>query len=237
MYTCSIYKCEMLDRDRECCPSHSPAQLHRYFDDADTPPSFHSVIYRLSDLDTSALAGSHCGATQEFLDRHQKTQNSAPKSERTEARSKLLKRQAGRNSTKVRCWLNVIGDYNFFDAVTTPTLSISERRSQATALLGSFIRETSTIYETTDFTGDGADDLIEFGILNLEINTEPPADGDFDAEEFLGVEAFLTGHSLGNFSEFCLSYRFTYRDFDGGVLGLAYVAQPGATSTTSGIVV
>ena len=197
--------------------------LHRYFDDADAPPSFHSVIYRLSDLDTSALAGSHCGATQEFLEKHQKTQNSVP---RTEARSKLLRRQAGRNSTKVRCWLNVIGDYDFFMAVTTPTLSTLDRRAQAIALLSSFIRDASTIYQTTDFTGDGNNDLIEFGIQNIDINTMPPTD--FTSEEFLGVEAYLTGHSAFDWSQYCLSYRFTYRDFDGGVLGLAYVAQPGS---------
>ena len=34
--------------------------------------------------------------------------------------------------------------------------------------------------------------------------------------------------SQADYSDFCLSYRFTYRDFDNGVVGLAYIApQPG----------
>jgi disintegrin and metalloproteinase domain-containing protein 10 len=42
------------------------------------------------------------------------------------------------------------------------------------------------------------------------------------------VSAFLNQHSQANYSDFCLAYRFTYRDFDGGVVGLAYIApQPG----------
>ena len=44
---------------------------------------------------------------------------------------------------------------------------------------------------------------------------------------FLGVQAFLDLHSTQNYSDYCLAYRFTNRDFDGGVVGLAYVApQP-----------
>ena len=45
----------------------------------------------------------------------------------------------------------------------------------------------------------------------------------------MGVERFLQLHSEEDFSGFCLSYRFTNRDFDSGVLGLAYVAKQGAT--------
>ena len=41
------------------------------------------------------------------------------------------------------------------------------------------------------------------------------------------MEAFLQLHSQNDFERFCLAYRFTNRDFDGGVLGLAYVASEG----------
>ena len=170
------------------------------------------------------MSGTPCGATQEVLKRLRKTQNSVPRKDRTEARSGFLKRQV-RDPTRVRCWLNVIGDYKFFEAMTTPSLTTFERVSQATSLLGSIIRVASTIYETTDFTFDGGVDFIEFGIRNLVIESQPPPVGDFFANEFIGVEAFLTEHSANNWNDSCLSYRFTYRDFDGGVLGLAYVGQ------------
>ena len=60
----------------------------------------------------------------------------------------------------------------------------------------------------------------------------------FFAMDFIGVQAFLERHSRPqpgdqnfpvNFDQFCAVYRFTYRDFANGVLGLAYVAQPGTT--------
>jgi len=40
------------------------------------------------------------------------------------------------------------------------------------------------------------------------------------------VSNFLDLHSRTNYDDFCLSYTFTYRDFSGGVVGLAWVASP-----------
>jgi len=42
----------------------------------------------------------------------------------------------------------------------------------------------------------------------------------------IGVERFLEIASEGDYDSFCLAYVFTKRDFDNGVLGLAWVAQP-----------
>ena len=46
----------------------------------------------------------------------------------------------------------------------------------------------------------------------------------------IGVEKFLEKASLGNFDDYCLAYVFTKRDFQNGVLGLAWVAQPEGNS-------
>lgn len=59
------------------------------------------------------------------------------------------------------------------------------------------------------------------------METTRPTTAPFNSE-FIGVEAFLGFHSDGDFNRFCLAYRFTNRDFDGGVLGLAYVASRGS---------
>lgn len=65
----------------------------------------------------------------------------------------------------------------------------------------------------------------------MSIEKQPPTAGSFYANEFIGVSAFLNEHSTFDFSDYCLSYRFTYRDFDSGVVGLAYIApQPGENS-------
>ena len=50
--------------------------------------------------------------------------------------------------------------------------------------------------------------------------------------QYIGVEKFLDIISLEPTSDkdgerFCLSHVFTYRDFEDGVLGLAWVAEPG----------
>ena len=40
---------------------------------------------------------------------------------------------------------------------------------------------------------------------------------------YIGVEKYLDLHSSRNFDDYCLAYLFTNRDFDDGVLGLAWV--------------
>ena len=86
------------------------------------------------------------------------------------------------------------------------------------------------IYESTDFDGIGgsassAQDNIQFGIERFLVNsTTPPSSSSF-SREFLGVEAYLQAHSRANWGTYCLSYAFTSRDFDNGVLGLAFVAS------------
>ena len=52
------------------------------------------------------------------------------------------------------------------------------------------------------------------------------------AQEFIGVEKFLDIISLEKTSDtetgrFCLHHVFTYRDFEDGVLGLAWVGEQG----------
>lgn len=85
----------------------------------------------------------------------------------------------------------------------------------------------SSLSQDTNFDDDDSTtDNIQFGIRDLNIETDEPTNR-FSAE-FIGVEAFLQYHSEDDSSEFCLSYRFTNRDFNGGVLGLAYVAKRGS---------
>lgn len=45
-------------------------------------------------------------------------------------------------------------------------------------------------------------------------------------EENVDVSNYLNLNSRKNHSDFCLAYAFTFRDFVGGTLGLAWVASP-----------
>ena len=132
----------------------------------------------------------------------------------------------------VRCWLNVIGDNRVYGLTSG---SQRDRMAQVTSLLSTIISTASMIYERTDFNGDGQEDRIQFGIQNLTILSEPPPSGSFLANEFIGVEAFLDRYSTADYQDYCLSYLFTYRDFDDGVLGLAYIAsQPNSGGGAGG---
>lgn len=47
----------------------------------------------------------------------------------------------------------------------------------------------------------------------------------------IGVEKFLELNSEQNHDDYCLAYVFTDRDFDDGVLGLAWVGAPSGLYT------
>ena len=214
-------------REVYCDPSYPP--LCRYLNESGP---FHSIIYRHSDLDTSPIAGATCGSAKKALHRKLSIlQRSVIRNERSIAERNLEKRQMTQDTSLVRCWLNVIGDNRVYGLTSG---SQRDRMAQVTSLLSSIISTASMIYERTDFNGDGQDDRIQFGIQNLTILSEPPP-GSFLANDFIGVEAFLNEHSTANYEDYCLSYLFTYRDFDDGVLGLAYIAaQPNSGGGAGG---
>ncbi len=82
---------------------------------------------------------------------------------------------------------------------------------------------------------DNTPDNIQFGIQEMIVERTLPAAGTFFANDFIGVEAFLNEHSKADYSDYCLAYRFTHRDFDGGVVGLAYVAAQPPSNNIGGI--
>ena len=125
-----------------------------------------------------------------------------------------------------RCKLFLRGDARFYEAVTTSVFTEEQRTIQAMAYLSNAVGAVNGIYESTIFYGNGpGGDGIGFEIAGIDILTQ---DTGFFTDPFLGVQSFLGAHSHETFDAYCASYRFTYRDFNGGVLGLAYVAQPGA---------
>ena len=73
--------------------------------------------------------------------------------------------------------------------------------------------------------------------IMLQIDTDKACRPDHRGEknlfciENIDVSNFLNLHSLSDHEAFCLAYVFTYRDFTGGTLGLAWVAS------ASGIVI
>ncbi len=185
----------------------------RYFNNA----TDHSVIYRISDSIMNSSA-SFCGAANNPL---------LKRSVKTMKDNHLHTRDSSnRDPQKTRCWLNVIGDYYFYNAVAQST-DEATRIAQATSIIKNIVSAGSINFETTDFDGNGIQDNINFAIRNITIHTNN--NDETLSDKFLGVEALLNLIANNNYDDFCLSYLFTYRDFDQGILGLAFIADSGST--------
>lgn len=75
-----------------------------------------------------------------------------------------------------------------------------------------------------DFDQDGRPDNISFLIKRIKVHTRPD-DPDYRFVGNYGVEKFLELFSEDDYDAFCLAYMFTYRDFEGGTLGLAWTGD------------
>lgn len=70
--------------------------------------------------------------------------------------------------------------------------------------------------------------VLEFVSIYFQINTTVDEKDSSNPFRFpnIGVEKFLELNSEQNHDDYCLAYVFTDRDFDDGVLGLAWVGAP-----------
>ena len=78
--------------------------------------------------------------------------------------------------------------------------------------------------DLSDFDGDSLPDSINFIIKRIKVHTDSTASG-YKFPGNYGVETFLELFSEDSFDAFCLAYMFTYRDFEGGTLGLAWTGD------------
>lgn len=83
-----------------------------------------------------------------------------------------------------------------------------------------------------DFDNDGTAEGITFIVNRIKIWSDPNESGYKFASNY-AVETFLSMFSENeDFSAYCLAYIFTYRDYDGGTLGLAWT---GSTTSAGGV--
>ncbi|XP_050343887.1 disintegrin and metalloproteinase domain-containing protein 10 isoform X2 [Nymphalis io] len=110
-------------------------------------------------------------------------------------------------------------------------------REEILSLISHHVTAVNYIYRGTKFDGRKEHRNIQFEVQRIKIdddsscNTHPFASetNQFCLEN-IDVSNFLNLHSLGNHEDFCLAYVFTYRDFTGGTLGLAWVASASGAS-------
>ena len=192
--------------------------------------NFHSFIYHESDVRFPDHP-SGCGvngtewrrlmdlqATAEPLG-HRKRHALTTKYSHTLTDSFRRRKRALTNTGGVFCHMRVAVDHLFFSQIG----GNSEQDTFAEVV--TIFNLVQDIYRTTDFDGDGDQDFITpsigvFDILTLDNPTYRFRDSS------ISVSDFLDRWSQDDHTMFCLALLFTNRDFDDGVLGLAWVAQP-----------
>ncbi|XP_041355885.1 disintegrin and metalloproteinase domain-containing protein 10-like [Gigantopelta aegis] len=221
----------------------------RYFSE---PHDHHTVIYRTSDVDFD-LDRAFCGADTHRKHLQKFQYNLSHNVKLTSDRFHPVDRymhydphylhKRAIDPLKLTCALYLQADHKYYEKFGSNTDAVIEQLTQ-------YVQTVNSIYKQIDFDGDNSADNINFIIKKIKIHTDPTAPG-YRLNGNFGVEKFLELHSEENYDAFCLSYMFTYRDFDGGVLGLAWTAgenqaggvcekymviQGGSKSLNSGIV-
>uniref|UniRef100_UPI003AAEF8F3 disintegrin and metalloproteinase domain-containing protein 10 n=1 Tax=Centroberyx gerrardi TaxID=166262 RepID=UPI003AAEF8F3 len=202
----------------------------RYLKDNDVP--FHSVIYHEDDINYPHKYGSEGGcADHSVFERMRKYQTSAAEEPVKEVSSVLeeesfhgpviLRRKRAAGIEKNTCQLFIQTDHLFFKYYGT--------REAVIAQISSHVKAIDSIYQTTDFLGIRN---ISFMVKRIKINTTRDEKDKYNPFRFanIGVEKFLELNSEQNHDDYCLAYVFTDRDFDDGVLGLAWVGAPSGSS-------
>ncbi|XP_063619543.1 disintegrin and metalloproteinase domain-containing protein 10 [Cydia splendana] len=109
-------------------------------------------------------------------------------------------------------------------------------REELLSLIAHHVTAVNYIYKSTRFDGHMEHRNIQFEVQRIKIDDSECNHhyGTSETNQFclenIDVSNFLNLHSLANHEDFCLAYVFTYRDFTGGTLGLAWVASASGAS-------
>lgn len=109
-------------------------------------------------------------------------------------------------------------------------------REEILSLIAHHVTAVNYIYRDTKFDGRSEHRNIKFEVQRIKIDEYSACQKGYKGEpnpfcmENIDVSNFLNLHSLGYHEDFCLAYVFTYRDFTGGTLGLAWVASASGAS-------
>ncbi|XP_051765429.1 disintegrin and metalloproteinase domain-containing protein 10 [Ctenopharyngodon idella] len=160
----------------------------------------HSIIYHEDDVDSTPLRGGHvgfCGAErlQHLVQNHQEVPVS---------RSKRKVDQS-----KTSCLLHLYADHRFYKRFGSVEAVVAQ--------VASYMKAVNDIYDKADFDGI---ELINFKVKFLTVITEEDPSSPL-SKTHIGPEKLLSLFSEMNWSDYCLSYLLTDRDFS-GVLGLAW---------------
>uniref|UniRef100_A0A3Q3X175 Disintegrin and metalloproteinase domain-containing protein 10 n=1 Tax=Mola mola TaxID=94237 RepID=A0A3Q3X175_MOLML len=184
---------------------------------------FHSVIYHEDDINYPHKYGSEGGcADYSVFERMRKYQASGVElPEESSHGPVILRRKRAAAKEKNTCQLFIQTDHLFFKYYGT--------KEAVVAQISSHVKAIDSIYQSTDFLGIRN---ISFMVKRIMVNTSSEEKDKSNPFRFanIGVEKFLELNSEQKHDDYCLAYVFTDRDFDDGVLGLAWVGAPSGSS-------
>ncbi len=200
--------------------SYHIERAHKFFDSPPVGGDFHSIVYRARDVNQPAQAAS-CGVKENLLEKMKKqAAHAVPLKEGATYYGmddhNILKRQATSNKF---CQVRVAADHLFL--ANEGGGSIADTMSEVATIMNA----VGAIYRDTDFDGNGSPDGIQPVVAKLEV-FQANMPGYRFLRSVITVEDFLDLWSQEDQENFCLALLLTYRDFDNGVLGLAWVAEP-----------
>uniref|UniRef100_A0A8C3AW96 Disintegrin and metalloproteinase domain-containing protein 10 n=1 Tax=Cyclopterus lumpus TaxID=8103 RepID=A0A8C3AW96_CYCLU len=186
----------------------------RYLKNKDVP--FHSIIYHEDDINISLI--QHSSYQTPFKYGIVSPLHLPPESSHGPV---ILRRKRAAAKEKNTCQLFIQTDHLFYNYYGT--------REAVIAQISSHVKAIDSIYQATDFLGIRN---ISFMVKRIRINTTNDEKDSTNPFRFanIGVEKFLELNSEQNHDDYCLAYVFSDRDFDDGVLGLAWVGAPSGSS-------
>ncbi|XP_020711523.2 disintegrin and metalloproteinase domain-containing protein 10-like [Athalia rosae] len=132
--------------------------------------------------------------------------------------TRVLRKRTSVDPKKTTCMLYLQADHTFFDHYNSEEACIE--------VMTRHVQKVNAIYRYTDFNQDGQPDNISFMIKRVKVHGEDALqDPTYRFTGSYGVEEFLELFSEEDYDAFCLSYMFTYRDFEKGTLGLAWTGD------------
>ncbi|ESP02294.1 hypothetical protein LOTGIDRAFT_54048, partial [Lottia gigantea] len=134
-----------------------------------------------------------------------------------------------RSTNAVSCVLHVMADQKFFKFVGGGSVANTVGEMVAG------IMEADLIFRSTDFNGDGIGDNIGFVIGDITIFTSADSPNNKFTSDNIAVHHYLDILTEYDFGSYCLGIAFTYRDFDRGIVGLAWVANSNPLGAVGGI--
>ncbi|XP_067056132.1 disintegrin and metalloproteinase domain-containing protein 10-like [Acropora muricata] len=134
---------------------------------------------------------------------------------------KRIYHRSPQNSGPDTCSVHIAADHAFFKHVGKG----SESTTIEEMVYNMGVADKT--FTATDFNQDwGEGDGIGFFIAAVTVYTDITAEGSLASPEDIDSTQYLLKWSEMDHDEYCMAMLFTYRDFERGVLGLAWVATP-----------